>query len=181
MFERFTEQARRVLFFARYEASQLGSIHIDTEHLLLGLIRESTGLTNRLFADAGIALDDIRDDVLRRVPARPKMSTSVEIPFSAAAMRVLQHAAQEADRLLHDCIGTEHLLLGLLSEQDSVAADVLTSRGLRLDRVREHIVGFLSEASRRGILGHRAFPPTRSTGPGCASCHHAAYISCTPN
>src|SRR4051812_40036312 len=117
MFEHFTEQARRVLFFARYEASQLGSIDIDTEHVLLGLIREGKSLTDRLFADAGIALHDIRDEVLRRVAARSETSTSAEIPFSRAAMCVLQHAAQEADRLSHDYIATEHLLLGLLSEQ----------------------------------------------------------------
>ena len=117
MFERFTEQARRVLFFAHEEASQFGSMRIDTEHLLLGLIRDSKGLTNRLFADAGAALDDIRHEVLRRVPARSKTSTSSEIPFSAAAQRVLQHSAEEADRLLHDYLGTEHLLLGLLSKK----------------------------------------------------------------
>jgi ATP-dependent Clp protease ATP-binding subunit ClpC len=156
MFERLTAQARRVLFFARYEASELGSIVIDTEHLLLGLIRECKGPTNRLFADAGIALDDIRDEVLRRVGVRTKISTSVEIPFGAAAKRVLEHTAEEAARLLHDYIGTEHLLLGLLHEQGCVAADVLTSRGLRLDGVR-------------------------SNGLGCASCLHAPYTSCTPS
>jgi ATP-dependent Clp protease ATP-binding subunit ClpC len=106
MFERLTERARRALFFARDEASQLGSTSIDTEHLLLGLIREGKGLTERLFADAGIDFDEIRDEVLCRVPARPKTSTSAEIPSSAAAGRVLQHAAQEADRLLHDSVGT---------------------------------------------------------------------------
>ena len=181
MFERFTERARRVLFFARYEASQLGSASIDTEHLLLGLIREDKGLTTRLFADAGIALDEVRDELLRRVPARPQTPTSLEIPFSAAAKHVLEHAAQEADRLSHDYIGTEHLLLGLLREQGSLAADVLTSRGLQLDRVRERIVEFLSDGERRGTPGHRAFPPTRSSGPGCASCRHARYMSCTPS
>jgi uncharacterized protein (TIGR03435 family) len=154
-FERFSVRAQRVLFFARYEASELGSIDIDSEHLLLGLIREGKGLTNRLFADAGIALDDIRDEVLRRVGVRTKISTSVEIPFSAAAKRVLQHTAQEADRLLHDYVGTEHLLLGLLRERGSIAADVLTSRGLRLDRVREQIVEFLSD----GELPERPGPP----------------------
>jgi uncharacterized protein (TIGR03435 family) len=158
MFERFTEQARRVLFFAREEASQLGSIRIDTEPLLLGLVREGKGLTNRLFADAGIALDDIRHEVLRRVPARSKTSTSAEIPFSAAAQRVLQHSAEEADRLLHDYLGTEHLLLGLLSEQGSVAADVLTSRGLRLDRVREQIVKLLSDGERPEHPGPPSIP-----------------------
>ena len=88
MFERLSERALRVLFFARDEASQLGSMSIDTEHLVLGLIREPKGLTSRLFADAGIALDDIRAEVLRRVPARPRTSTSADIPFSAAATRL---------------------------------------------------------------------------------------------
>ena len=158
MFERFTEQARRVLFFSRYEASELGSIDIDLEHLLLGLIRESKGLTNRLFADAGIVLDDIRDELLRRVVVRTKISTSAEIPFSTAAKRVLQHTAQEADRLLHDYIGTEHLLLGLLHEQGCVAAEVLSSRGLRLDRVREQIVEFLSDGERPERPGPPGIP-----------------------
>jgi uncharacterized protein (TIGR03435 family) len=148
MFDRFSEQARRVLFVARDEASQLGSMSIDTEHLLLGLIRQSKGLANRLFADAGIALDDIRDEVLRQVPARSRTSSSAEIPFSPAAMRVLQNAAQEAEGLLHDYVGTEHLLLGLLREQGSVAADVLTSRGLRLDWMRERIVEILRDGER---------------------------------
>src|SRR5258708_31483696 len=156
MFERFSVRAGRVLFFARDEASQPGWMSVDTERLLLGLIRESKGLTKRVFADAGVALDDIRDEVLRRVPARSKTSTSAEIPFSPAATRVLQHAAQEADRLLHDYVGTEHVLLGLLCEHGSVAADVLTSRGLRLDRVREQIVELLSAGE----------PPERPGPPG---------------
>ena len=158
MFDRFSEQARRVLFFARYEASELGSIDIDTEHLLLGLIREGKGLTNRLFVDAGIAPDDIRDEVLRRVGVRTKIPTSVEIPFSAAAKRVLQHTAQEADRLVHDYIGTEHLLLGLLHEQGCIAADVLGSLGLPLDRARERIVEFLNDGERPERPGPPSIP-----------------------
>src|SRR3954466_12070475 len=158
MFERFTEQARRIVFFARYEASQLGSIDIDTEHVLLGLIREGKGLTDRLFTGAGIAVHDIRAEVLRRVPARSKTSTSAEIPFSPAAIRVLQHAAQEAGRLSHDYIATEHLLLGLLSEQGTVAADVLISRGLRLDRVRDQIVELLNDGEPRGRPGPPGIP-----------------------
>jgi uncharacterized protein (TIGR03435 family) len=158
MFERFTEQARRIVFFARYEASQLGSIDIDTEHVLLGLIRESTGLTGRLLADAGIAVDDIRAEVLRRVPARPKTSTAADIPFSTAATGVLQHAAQEADRLSHDYIATEHLLLGLLSEEATVAADVLLSRGLRLDGVREQILDLRNDSEPRERPGPPPIP-----------------------
>ena len=148
MFDRFSEQARRVLFVAREEVSQLGSMSIDTEHVLLGLIRQSKGLANRLLADAGIPLDDIRDEVLRRIPARSRTSTSEEIPFSPAAMRVLQHAAQEAEGLSHDYVGTEHLLLGLLREHGSVAADALTSRGLRLDWMRARIVQILRDGER---------------------------------
>jgi uncharacterized protein (TIGR03435 family) len=153
MFERFTERARRVLFFARYEASELGSAGIETEHLLLGLIREDKGLTDRLLADAGISLDGVRDEVIRRVPARPKIATSVEIPFSGAAKRALQHAAQESDGLSHDYIGTEHLLLGLLREEGSVAADLLTSHGIRLDRVRQQIVERQAEGEPPGHPG----------------------------
>jgi uncharacterized protein (TIGR03435 family) len=158
MFERFSEPARRALFFARYETSQLGSTSIDTEHLLLGLIREAKGLTSRVFADAGLAVDAIRDAVLGRVRERSKVPTSAEIPFSAAAQRVLHHAAQEADQLSHDYIGPEHLLLGLLREPDGVAADVLTSHGLRLERVREQIVDLLSSGERPGHPGPPAVP-----------------------
>ena len=83
MFERYTERARRVLFFARYEASQLGSISIETEHLLLGLIREGKGLTSRIFARSHLSLETIRKEIEGRTVFREKVSTSVEIPFSA--------------------------------------------------------------------------------------------------
>jgi hypothetical protein len=136
MFERYTERARRVLFFARYEASQLGSVSIETEHLLLGLLREGKGLTSRLFAGAHLSLADLRQEIESRTVARAKISTSVEIPFSAETKRVLELAADEADRLLHNYIGTEHLLLGLFREERSLAASILTGRGMRLESVR---------------------------------------------
>ncbi len=145
MFERYTERARRVLFFARYEASQLGSISIETEHLLLGLIREGKGLTSRIFQRSHLSLDSIRKDIEGRTVFREKVSTSVEIPFSGETKRVLQYAAEEADRLLHNYIGTEHLLLGLLREERSVAASILMEKGMRLHAVREDIVQLLNE------------------------------------
>src|SRR6201989_1303648 len=145
MFERYTERARRVLFFARYEASQLGSISIETEHLLLGLIREGKGLTSRIFARSHLSLENIRKDIEGRTVFREKVSTSVEIPFSAETKRVLQFAAEEADRLLHNYIGTEHLLLGILREERSVAATILMEKGMRLHTVREDIVQLLNE------------------------------------
>ncbi|MBI4476148.1 MAG: ATP-dependent Clp protease ATP-binding subunit [Acidobacteria bacterium] len=145
MFERYTERARRVLFFARYEASQLGSISIETEHLLLGLIREGKGLTSRIFARSHLSLENIRKEIEGRTVFREKVSTSVEIPFSAETKRVLQYAAEEADRLLHNYIGTEHLLLGILREERSVAASILMEKGMRLNTVREDIVALLNE------------------------------------
>src|SRR6187455_3469125 len=145
MFERYTERARRVLFFARYEASQLGSISIETEHLLLGLIREGKGLTSRIFARSHLSLESIRKEIEGRTVFREKVSTSVEIPFSAETKRVLQFAAEEADRLLHNYIGTEHLLLGILREERSVAASILMEKGMRLNTVREDIVQLLNE------------------------------------
>jgi uncharacterized protein (TIGR03435 family) len=158
MFERFTERARRVIVLARAEATSLGSACIDTGQLLLGLVREGRGLPARLFADAGLAREDIRDEVLRRVPAATKASTAQEIPFSAAAHRVLQHSADEAERLSHTYIGSEHLLLGLLSEDGGVAADVLTSRGLRRDWVRERLVELLSGGEPRDHPGAPSVP-----------------------
>ena len=145
MFERYTERARRVLFFARYEASQLGSISIETEHLLLGLIREGKGLTSRIFARSNLSLEHIRKQIESRTVFREKVSTSVEIPFSGESKRLLQFAAEEADRLLHNYIGTEHLLLGILREERSVAAKILMEKGMRLNSVREHIVALLNE------------------------------------
>jgi hypothetical protein len=147
MFERYTERARRVLFFARYEASQLGSISIETEHLLLGLIREGKGLTSRLFARAHLSLEEIRREIERRTVFREKVSTSVEIPFSTEIKRVLQYAADEADRLLHNYIGTEHLLLGILREERSVAGSILTGRGMQLETVRADIQQLLTDGS----------------------------------
>ena len=145
MFERYTERARRVLFFARYEASQLGSISIETEHLLLGLIREGKGLTSRIFQRSHLSLESIRKEIEGRTVFREKVSTSVEIPFSQETKRVLQHAAEEAERLMHNYIGTEHLLLGILREEQSVAATILMEKGMRLASVREDIVQLLNE------------------------------------
>ncbi|MCC7008372.1 MAG: ATP-dependent Clp protease ATP-binding subunit [Acidobacteria bacterium] len=145
MFERYTERARRVLFFARYEATQLGSTSIETEHLLLGLIREGKGLTSRIFARSHLSLESIRKEIEGRTVFREKVSTSVEIPFSPETKRVLQFAAEEADRLLHTYIGTEHLLLGILREERSVAAAILYDKGMRLAAVREDIVQLLNE------------------------------------
>jgi len=139
MFERYTEKARRVIFFGRYEASQFGSPTIETEHLLLGLLREDKALTNRFLRSPHTSIGSIRKQIEARTTAREKVSTSVDLPLSQECKRVLAYAAEEAERLSHQHIGTEHLLLGLLREQKSFAAEILQERGLRISEVREEL------------------------------------------
>ena len=190
MFERYTERARRVLFFARYEASQLGSPTIETEHLLLGLIREGKGLIARILARAHVSLESVRKEIEGRTVFREKVSTSVEIPFSAEMKRVLGFVAEEADRLLHNYIGTEHLLLGLLREERSVAASVLMDKGMRLETVRNDVAQLVGEhgsgagddasgaekrESPQRPFGSRTLPhyvPSRTV--------HVTYSACSP-
>jgi ATP-dependent Clp protease ATP-binding subunit ClpC len=146
MFERYTEKARRVIFFARYEASQFGSPYIETEHLLLGLLREDKALTNR-FLRSHASIESIRKQIEGRTTMREKVSTSVDLPLSQECKRVLAYAAEEAERLSHKHIGTEHLLLGLLREEKSFAAEILHERGLRLSAIREELGRLQSEKS----------------------------------
>ena len=140
MFERYTERARRVIFFARYEASQLGSRTIETEHLLLGLIRENNGLTGHLLGRAKIEPEDIRSEIEARTRVREKISTSVEIPLSVESKRVLAYAAEEAEKMFHKYIGTEHILLGLLREKKALASRILLEKGMRLTTAREDLL-----------------------------------------
>ncbi|MFL6228782.1 MAG: ATP-dependent Clp protease ATP-binding subunit [Pyrinomonadaceae bacterium] len=148
MFERYTEKARRVIFFARYEASQFGAPAIEPEHLLLGLMREDKTLTARFLARAQASLEAIRKEIEGRAPLREKISTSVELPLAPETKRVLAYAHEESDRLQHRHIGTEHLLLGLLREERSMAAEILYERGLRLAAVREEVARATGSDSR---------------------------------
>jgi uncharacterized protein (TIGR03435 family) len=172
MFNRFTLRARRVLFYARSEVSQLGSSAVEPEHILLGVLDEGKGLGSRILARTGGTLDDFRSDIIRRLTRREKISESDDIPFSASCERVLQYAAEEADRLLHNAIGTEHLLLGLLREEGSVASEVLSARGLRIEAVREAIVELLSR-------GEQPEPPGPPSTP--ANTHEWPQIPFVPS
>ena len=127
MFERYTEKARRVIFFARYEASQFGQPCIETEHLLLGLLREDKALTNR-FLHKHAVVSEIRSQIEAHTDVREKTSTSIDLPLSNEGKRVLAYAAEEAERLGNKHIGTEHLLLGLLREKGCFANQLLTAR-----------------------------------------------------
>jgi uncharacterized protein (TIGR03435 family) len=139
VFEQFTETARRVLFFAREEAGRLGSESVESEHLLLGLIRETKGIASQVFARSPLSLEDIRKE-LEGGTGRGQGVPPDENRLGAEVRRILQFATEEADRLLHQDIGTEHLLLGILREERSAAASILMAHGMRLNAVRDDIV-----------------------------------------
>lgn len=139
MFERYTEKARRVIFFARYEASQFGARAIESEHILLGLLREDKQLTQKFFRTPHSTVESIRKEIEGRTPLRDKVSASVDLPLSPSAKRVLSYAADESERLQHRHIGTEHLLLGILREEKSPASGILYERGLRLSQIRDDL------------------------------------------
>jgi ATP-dependent Clp protease ATP-binding subunit ClpC len=135
MFERYTEKARRAIFFARYEASQFGSQWIEGQHLLLALLREDFGvfapfLKNREAAQA------IRKEIEAWFPAGPHVSTAVDLPLSAECKRALNHAAEEAQRLAHEWIAPVHQLLGLLREESGAVTEILARYGVGLETVR---------------------------------------------
>jgi hypothetical protein len=136
MFERYTEKARRTIFFARYEASQFGSPYIEAEHLLLGLLREDKSLANRFLRSRA---ESIREQIERHTAPGEQVPTSVALPLSHECKRVLAYGAEEAERLKHKHIGTEHMLLGLLREEKCFAARLLHEQGLTIDSVREQL------------------------------------------
>lgn len=135
MFERYSERARRAVFFSRYEASQLGSPAISPEHLLLGVLREGSQELAPIFkADAA---DAIRKEIEERPKIAEKISISVDLPLDNAAKRALAYAAEEAERAAHFTINIEHLAAGLLREEKSLAAELLRKHGATLEAVRE--------------------------------------------
>jgi uncharacterized protein YbbC (DUF1343 family) len=153
MFERYTEKARRVIFFARYEASQAGTPVIEPAHLLLGIIREDPELMRRCSPN-GSKGNSIREAIeTRRTPPKEKISSSVELPLASETKTILAYAHEESDSLKHRHIGTEHLLLGLLRDKDSLAAQVLLEHGLELGTLREDITTKRLASARAGEWG----------------------------
>ncbi|HXG93904.1 MAG TPA: Clp protease N-terminal domain-containing protein [Blastocatellia bacterium] len=139
MFEKYTEKARRVIFFARYEASMLGTQAIEAEHILLGLLREDKQITEHFFSDPLSAAESIRKEIEVAFPMRDKVPTSVDLPLSPSAKQTLSLAAQCSDRFGHYHIGTEHLLLGLIKEGESLASKILSERAVTEERAIDYI------------------------------------------
>ena len=134
MFQRYTERARRSIFFARYEASQFGSKMIDTEHLLLGILREHS---KDPLAESGTTFEEIRTRIERqKPPSGQRVPTSVDLPLSHQVKRALIYAMEEADHLKHASIDNRHLLMGLLREKNCFAAGVLRDQGITIEALR---------------------------------------------
>jgi ATP-dependent Clp protease ATP-binding subunit ClpC len=154
MFDRFTDRARRVMGLARQEAQRFNHEYIGTEHILLGLIQEGSGVAANVLRNLDIDLDKIRREVEKIVQSGPSMVTMGQLPFTPRAKKVLELAVEEASNLGHNYIGTEHLLLGLIRENEGVAAQVLLNLGLKLEDVREEVLELLG-----------ADMPTESSSP----------------
>jgi hypothetical protein len=138
MFERYTERARRVIFFARYEASQYGRPYIESEHLLLGLFREDRALTEWIPGKKNVEAE-IRGEIEKRITRGERISTSVDLPLTAECKNVLNLAAETAERLGHHLVDTQHLLIGILRVETSMAAQILIAWGVKAQAIQEQL------------------------------------------
>lgn len=141
MFEKFTERARKVMSLGRQEAQRLNSEFIGTEHMLLGIVQEGGGLAARVLKGMNVSLDRLKEQVEKLLPpSTSPVRTLGQLPFSPRAKHVIELAGDTASQLGHDVIGTEHLLLGLLKEQEGIAAQVLIGLGLKTDEVLDTVL-----------------------------------------
>ena len=145
MFNRFTEQAKRAILLAQEEANRFNHGYLGTEHILLGLVRENEGIAANALKSSGIDLARVRQQVQTTVGRGQEASFLGQIPFTLRANRALQLAAEEARQLGHDYLGTEHLLLGLTKDKESLAAQILVSLGVDLEQLRQEVINLVGE------------------------------------
>ena len=150
MFERLTDRARKVMALANQEAQRFNHEYIGTEHVLLGLVKEGSGVGANVLKNLSIDLRKVRIEVEKLVKSGPEMVTMGKLPYTPRAKKVIEYAIEEARNLNHNYVGTEHLLLGLLREQDGVAAQVLLNLGLKLEDVREEVLNLLGASGGDG-------------------------------
>ncbi len=162
MYERFTDRARKVMQLANQEAQRFNHEYIGTEHLLLGLIKEGSGVAANVLKNLDVDLRKIRLEVEKLVQSGPDMVTMGKLPQTPRAKKVIEYSMEEARNLNHNYVGTEHILLGLLREQEGVAAQVLMNLGLKLEEVREEVLNLLGH----GMEGGES---ERSPGGGSSS------------
>jgi ATP-dependent Clp protease ATP-binding subunit ClpC len=157
-YERFTDRARKVMQLANQEAQRFNHEYIGTEHLLLGLIKEGSGVAANVLKNLDIDLRKIRHEVEKLVRSGPDLVTMGRLPQTPRAKKVIEYSMEEARNLNHNYVGTEHLLLGLLREQEGVAAQVLMNLGLRLDEVRREVLNLLGHGIDPSDFGHGIDP-----------------------
>ncbi|MEM7481833.1 MAG: ATP-dependent Clp protease ATP-binding subunit [Acidobacteriota bacterium] len=145
MFEKYNEKARRALFFARYEASKLGSRVIESEHILLGILREGEETVNELFRRFQIKADDVRKEIEGERVFVERISSTAELPLSEESKKILAYAAHESESMLHQAVGSEHLLIGILRVEGSLAMRILAQHGLDVYTVREEVLTIAKE------------------------------------
>ena len=145
MFEKYNEKARRALFFARYEASKLGSRVIESEHILLGVLREGEEIIKEIFSRFNVKPEQIRREVEGDRLFVDRISSSAELPLSEESKKILAYSAHEAESMLHQYVGTEHLLIGILRVESCTAARILSAKGLNVYGVREETISILKE------------------------------------
>src|SRR5579864_4771485 len=160
MSNRFTERAQRVILIAQEEAKRLNHDYVGTEHILLGLIALGEGVAAQVLANLGVDLRRVRAEIEKIVGTGDNVMLLGEIPFTPRAKKVLELAVEEAQNMGHSHVGTEHLLLGLIREEEGVAAQVLENLGVRLDIVREEVISLLGE----GQPGPAPAAPARASG-----------------
>ena len=164
MFERFTERARQVIVLAQDEARHLRHNYIGTEHILVGLLREEEGIAARVLVQLGIDEDEVRAQVARIVGQGDEVATG-QIPFTPRTKKVLELALREAMSLGHNYIGTEHILLGLVRENNGVAARILVDFGADAEKIRNEIIRMLSGGPGRSAHKAPEPPPVELTSP----------------
>ncbi len=168
MYERFTDRARKVMQLANQEAQRFNHEYIGTEHILLGLVKEGSGVAANVLKNLEVDLRKIRLEVEKLVQSGPEMVTVGKLPQTPRAKKVIEYSMEEARNLNHSYVGTEHILLGLLREQEGVAAQVLMNLGLKLEDVREEVLNLLghglegAEVSERG--GRQGDSSSESSG-----------------
>jgi ATP-dependent Clp protease ATP-binding subunit ClpC len=166
MFERLTDRARKVMALANQEAQRLNHEYIGTEHILLGLVKEGSGVGANVLKNLDIDLRKVRLEVEKLVKSGPEMVTMGKLPQTPRAKKVIEYAIEEARNLNHNYVGTEHLLLGLLREHDGVAAQVLMNLGLKLEEVREEVLNLLGAGGEAEEAPPQAEPSEPSMGGG---------------
>ncbi len=143
MFERFTDRARKVMALANQEAQRFNHEYIGTEHVLLGLVKESSGVGANVLKNLDVDIKKLRLEIEKLIPSGPDMVTMGKLPQTPRAKKVIEFAIEEARALNHNYVGTEHILLGLLRETEGIAAQVLMNLGLKLEDVRQEVLNLL--------------------------------------